>query len=143
MRNLFILLTLSTILISCSSDDVDSTEPIVNSKSITDCEIIIQPETQIAICLDGTGVALPNEIITFASSLYAKNNNPSDTQFFWSIESGSMDILSVVTTVDGPIAKSITTIRFNSDYSGNGVIEVRAENITGSNGRALLNVELE
>jgi len=74
---------------SCSKDD-DSVEPepVINPKSVTDCEIGLDPEPFVSVCIDGTDFALPNEIITFASALYCKNFKPSDTEFLWTIPSG-------------------------------------------------------
>lgn len=136
-----LLLAFITFATSCSNED-DTPEPVINSKSVTDCEITIESTTLVSICVDGTDIALPNEIITFASSFYSKNNNPSNTQFFWTIESGNMEILNVENSIDGLIAKSIATIQFNSDYSGNGVIGTNAEN-NGGNGFATHSIELE
>lgn len=124
---LFVFVTLTT---SCSNDDAaDST--VENLKSVTECEITIEPETLVSICVDGTDFALPDETIKFVSTFYSKNDNPSNTEFLWAIESGSMKILNIENSIDGLIAKSIVTIKFNSDYSGNGLINVNAENDTG------------
>ena len=125
---LFVFVTLTT---SCSNDDV--TEPAIeNLKNVTDCGITIEPDTLVSICVDGTDFALPEETITFASTFYSKNDNPSNTVFSWNIESGNMEILNVENSTDGLIAKSIVTIKFNSNFSGNGLVNVNAENITGS-----------
>lgn len=135
---LFVILTLTT---SCSNDD-NTAPTIENLKNVTECGLTIEPNTLISICVDGTDFALPDEIITFASTFYSKNNNPSDTQFLWTIESGNMEILNVENSTDGLIAKSIATIKFNSDYSGNGIIAANAEN-NDANGFATHSVELE
>jgi hypothetical protein len=134
MRNqtiYFLLLVFITLTTSCSNDD--DSEPIIeNLKNVSDCGITIEPDTLISICIDGTDLALPNETITFASTFYSKNDNPSDTQFLWTVESGNMEILNIENSIDGTIAKSIATIKFNSDYIGNGVIGINAENATGT-----------
>jgi hypothetical protein len=91
-----------------------------------------KPDTLVSICIDGTDLALPNETITFASTFYSKNDNPSDTQFLWTGESGNMEILNIENSIHGTIAKSIATIKSNSDYIGNGVIGINAENATGT-----------
>lgn len=118
------------VIASCSNDD--ATDPIIeNAKDVTDCGITIEPLTLLSICVDGTDFALPEETIKFASTFYSKNDNASNTVFSWNIASGSMEILSVENSTEGLIAKSIATIRFNSDYSGNGLIRVDAENETG------------
>ena len=122
-----LLIVLVTLTTSCSNND--DSEPIIeNLKNVSDCGITIEPDTLVSICIDGTDLALPNETITFASTFYSKNDNPSDTQFLWTIEYGNMEILNVENSIDGPIAKSIATIKFNSDYIGNGIIGINAEN---------------
>ncbi|MGB5819849.1 MAG: hypothetical protein WBG90_10225 [Saonia sp.] len=135
---LFVFLSFTS---SCSNDD--DTEPTnENLKNVTTCELTIRPDTQVSICIDGTDFASPDEIITFASTFFSKNDIPSNAQFLWNIESGSMEIMNVENTVDGLIAKSIATIQFKSDYLGNGVIRVNAENDTGS-GSSVHKIELE
>ena len=126
----FLLLVFITLTTSCSNDN--DSEPIIeNLKNVTECEITIESETLVSICVDGTDSALPDETIKFVSTFYSKNDNPFNTEFLWTIESGSMEILNIKNSVDGLIAKSIVTIKFNSDYSGNGLINVSAENDTG------------
>ncbi|WP_103867473.1 hypothetical protein [Aquimarina sp. I32.4] len=123
-----------------NSDDDENQN--VNPKSVTDCELTIEPTTSVSICVEGTDFALPNETITFASTFYSRNDIASNSQFSWTIESGGMKILNIENTFDGLIAKSIATIQFNSDYTGNGVIRVNAENDTGK-GSNKHSVELE
>jgi len=106
--------------------DDNSLETLVNIKSVTDCELIIEPNTLVTICANGTEFALRNEIITFASAFYSKNDSASNTEFLWTIESGSMEIMNIENSNNGLIAKSIVTIKFNSDFSGNGIINVNA-----------------
>lgn len=112
--------------------DVEVDLMIENLKDVTDCEITIQPDTIVSICLDGTDFALPNETIKFVTTFYSKNDTPANTEFSWTIETGNMEILNVENSIDGLIAKSIATIKFNSDFSGNGIIKGAAENITAS-----------
>ena len=141
MKNqIFKLLPFLLIMItfSCSNDDAT----IENLKNVTDCEMVIEPETLVAICLDGTDSALPNEVIKFASTFYSKNENPSNTEFLWTIESGSMEIVNIENSVDGSLAKSIVTIKFNSDFSGNGLVQVNAANASGT-GNTEHDIELE
>ncbi len=144
MKNLTIyllLLLFVTFTISCSSDnDIEPT--IENLKNVTDCELPIKPSTAIAICVDGTDFALPDETIKFVTTFYSRNDNPTNTKFLWTIESGNMEVLNLENSIDGLIAKSIATIKFNSDYSGNGVIKGEAQNNTGS-GSATHSIELE
>ena len=136
-----LLLVLIALTTSCSNDD--DTEPTIeNLKNVTDCEITIQPDTLASICVDGTDFALPNETIKFVTTFYSKNDTPTNTEFSWTIETGNMEILNIENSVDGLIAKSIATIKFNSDYSGNGIIKGAAENNTGS-AFATHSVELE
>lgn len=144
MRNktIYLLLVISTTLaMSCSrSDDAD---PIIeNTKSVSDCGIEIEDNTSVSICLNGTDSALPNEIITFASTFYSKNDNPSNTLFLWTIESGNIEILNIENSIYGEIAKSIVTIKFNADYTGNAIIAINAENINGAGSREHI-IELE
>jgi hypothetical protein len=136
-----VLLVLVVIATSCSNDD--DTEPTIgNLKDVTDCEIAIETNTLASICVDGTDFALPNEIIKFVTTFYSKNDNPIDTEFIWTIESGNMEILNIENSTNGLIAKSIALIKFNTDFSGNGVIKGMAENNTGS-GFATHSIELE
>jgi len=135
-----LLLMFITLMTSCSKDDTNLTSE--NLKNVTDCGLTIEPDTLNSICVDGTNLALPDEIITFASSFFSKNDNPNETQFSWIIESGDMEVLNVENSIDNLIAKSVATIKFNSNYSGNGIIKVFAENELG---HAVINhiVELE
>ncbi|WP_298756722.1 hypothetical protein [uncultured Psychroserpens sp.] len=118
-------------LSSCSNND-DIEPEIENLKNVTDCNITIEPDLLVAICIDGTDVALPDEIITFVSTFYSKIDIAANTQFMWDIESGNMEILTIENSVEGSIAKSIATIRFDANYSGSGIIGVTAENDNGS-----------
>jgi hypothetical protein len=120
-----ILICLSILLVSCTNDENTEVTPI-NPKSVTNCELTIEPDTLVSICANGTDFASRNEIITFASTFYSKNDSASDTEFLWSIESGSMEIMNIENSNDELIAKSIVTIKFNSDFSGNGIIQVNA-----------------
>jgi len=135
-----LLFLIITFTMSCSKDDDPIEQAAINAKSVTDCEISLDPEPFVSVCVDGTDSALPNEIITFASTLYCKNFNPTATKFLWTIQSGSMEILNTEKTVDYPFAKSIATIKFNADYSGNGLIGVNVENDCGG-GYVMHNVE--
>ncbi|TAI47605.1 hypothetical protein [Flagellimonas allohymeniacidonis] len=125
------ILILALILSSCTSDEDNSENQTINPKSVTDCDLTIEANTLISICVDGTDLASPNEVITFASKFFSKGDVVSNSQFLWAIESGSMQILTVENTFDGTVAKSVATIQFNSDYSGGGLITVRAENNRG------------
>ncbi len=142
MKNLLIypILMIAVFIFSCSNDD--SIEAIVNdSKSVTDCDLSITDNTLVAICVDGTDFASPNEIITFASKLSPGSNEVSDTEFLWSILNGNMEILNVENSIDGDFAKSIVTIKFNSEFSG-GKIRVEAENNLAGGG-ATHTIDLE
>jgi len=142
MKNLLIypILMIVVFIFSCSNDD--SIEAIVNdSKSVTDCGLSVTPNTLVSICVDGTDFASPNETITFASKLFPASGDASNNQFVWSILNGSMEILNVENSIDGDFAKSIVTIKFNSDYSG-GKIRVDAENDTAGGG-AIHTIDLE
>ncbi|WP_318312228.1 hypothetical protein [Flagellimonas crocea] len=133
MRNsstFLLLIVFVTIIISCSKND-DSDLSITNLKSVTDCDITIQPETLVSICVDGTDSALPDEVIKFVTTFYSKTDNASTSKISWTIESGNMEILDIENSIDGLLAKSIATIKFNSDFSGNGIIKGTAKNIGG------------
>ncbi len=141
-RSIYLLLIVFvTFLTSCSNND-DTEATVENLKNITDCEITIESGTLTSICVDGTDFALPDETIKFVTTFYSKNDNPANTEFSWTIESGNMEVMNVENSIDGLIAKSIATIKFNSNYSGNGVIKGSAENNTGS-AFATHSVELE
>ncbi|TYP69911.1 hypothetical protein [Aquimarina intermedia] len=131
-RQLICLVTILFILSSCADDENIAEKQTTNKKNVTDCELTIEPNTLVSICVDGASVALPDEVITFASTFYSKNDDPATSQFLWTIESGSMQIMNIENTFDELIAKSIATIKFSSNYSGNGIIVVKAENETGS-----------
>ncbi|WP_040247677.1 hypothetical protein [Psychroserpens mesophilus] len=120
-----ILICLSLLLVSCTNDENTEVIP-VNPKSVTNCELTIEPDTLVSICANGTDFALRNEIITFASTFYSKNDSPADSEFFWTIESGNMEIINIENSHDGFMAKSIVTVKFNFDFSGNGIIQVHA-----------------
>jgi hypothetical protein len=124
-----LLLVFITLTASCSNND-DSEPLIENLKNVSDCGITIEPDTLVSICIDGTDLALPNETITFTATFYSKKDNPSDTQFLWTVKYGNMEILNIEHSIGGTIAKSIATIKFNSNYIGNGVIGINAENAT-------------
>ena len=133
MKNQFTsFLIFILIFLSCTSNDDMPENQAINPISVTDCgELIIELDTTVGICVDGTDFALPDEIITFTSTFYSRGDSPSSSHFLWTIESGSMEILNVENRFDNLTAKSIATIQFNSDYSGNGLIRVNAENDTG------------
>jgi hypothetical protein len=92
--NYLLLFAFMTLLTSCSNND-ESETILENPKSVTDCGFTTGTDNSVFICIDGTDDALPNETIKFASSFYSKNDNPSNTQFFWTVESGNMEILKV------------------------------------------------
>ncbi|WP_435138274.1 hypothetical protein [Formosa sp. A9] len=142
MKNLplYLLLVLSFVM-SCSEND-DSSAPSINSKSVTDCDTAFNPNTISGICLNGAELASPNEIITYASK-HATSHGISNPQFNWIIENGSIEILNIENSiVDAVTAKSIATIKFNSDFSGNGIIKVMAET-DHSEGETEIFVEME
>lgn len=132
MKNPFISLCVGLALITIACSEDDSADHLTTLKNVSECELSIETTTLVGICVEGTDAALPDEIIMFVSTFYSKGDNPSNTIFDWSIQSGSMEILTIDTSVDGLIAKSIATIRFNTDYTGQGIIKVNAENETGS-----------
>ena len=125
----FLLIVLT---ISCSNND-DST--VENEQNVSNCEINIKENTALLICIDGNDLALPNEIIEYEATFYSRNDNPSNANFSWTIESGNMEILNVENSTENSndyiVSKSFATIRFKSDYVGNGLISVNAENTTG------------
>lgn len=137
MKKLFIItqLSLFIILISCSTEDQLSEFIPVDSKNTTDCALAIDSNTLVEICLEGTDFAQKNDVLKFASSFYVKNEDASNSEFEWSIQSGSMEIVKVDNYIEGDIAKSIATIEFGSSFSGSGLITVNASNGTGK-GRA-------
>ncbi|QWX84598.1 hypothetical protein H0I23_02830 [Cellulophaga sp. HaHaR_3_176] len=143
MKNKFIYSALLLVLLnfSCSNDDSPEIEA-TNENSVTNCDLTIKPETAVAICVDGADFALPDEILTFASTFYSRGDTASNSTFVWTIESGSLEVLSIENSVDGQIAKSVATIKFNSDYSGNGVVKVDADNDSGR-GFATQSIELD
>lgn len=120
------LLSLMAIVTSCSNND-ESPTILDNPKSVTDCRITIGTDDAVSICMDGTEEAIPNEIIKFASSFYSRNDNPADTQFNWTVESGNMEILKVENSTDGSLAKSIVTVKFNSNFDGKGKLGITAK----------------
>ena len=139
----FLLLILITVTTSCSNnDDLDVEPTIENSKDVVDCELSIEPSTAVSICVVGTDFALPNETIKFVTTFYSRNDDPLNTEFSWAIESGSMEILHIENSTEGLIAKSIATIKFNADFSGNGIIRGTAQN-NNAIGSATHIVELE
>lgn len=129
--NFFSLFLFITIVTSCSNND-ESETILENPKSVTDCGFTNGTDNSVFICIDGTNDALPNEIIKFASSFYSKNDKPSDAQFFWTVESGNMEILKVENSIDGSIAKSIVTVKFNSNFNGKGKLGITAKSKNAS-----------
>ena len=126
---LLLLIAIATFQFSCSSDDDANTDVNLSSKSVTDCGLGQMTETSLNVCLDGAELALPNENIT-----YAAKYNSLDAEFTWNIMSGSMEVINVENSISDGISKSIATIKFNSDFNGQGVIEVFAEDSRGSGG---------
>ena len=138
-----LLLVSITLLTSCSKDDDVIPEEIVgNIKDVTKCDLNITPDTFIAICSDGTDVASPNEIIKFASAFYYRWDHSIHTKFTWTVESGSMRIVKVENIVDGIIARSIVTVLFYPDFSGNGELKGKAEGF-GASAATTRKIELE
>ena len=118
------LLSLMAIVTSCSNND-ESQAILDNPKSVTDCRITIGTDDAVSICMDGTKDAIPNEIIKFASSFYSRNDNPADTQFNWTVESGNMEILKVENSTDGSNeGVNVGSWLCSSDGSGEGMCNV-------------------
>ncbi|OUR97673.1 hypothetical protein A9Q86_15785 [Flavobacteriales bacterium 33_180_T64] len=131
----FILLVIFTLTIACSNEE-DDIFIIENSKNATDCELTILPTTLVAICMNGSDFAFPNETLTYASKFASTN-----CDYLWTVESGDIEILNVENSIVNSFTKSIATIRFGSDFSG-GVISVKAED-TLSEGIIEYTIELE
>jgi len=140
MKNLFIypILLIVVFIFSCTDDD--SIESNINPKSVTDCEL--SETIDVGICVAGTDVASPNETIIFVSKFYSGSENvPSNSQISWEIEYGNMEIINIENSIDGLSAKSLVTIKFNSDFSG-GRIWAKAEN-NGDAAGATQTIDLE
>ena len=105
----FLLIVLT---ISCSNNG-DST--VENEQNVSNCEINIKENTALLICIDGNDLALPNEIIEYEATFYSRNDNPSNANFSWTIESGNMEILNVENSTENSndyiVSKSFATIR--------------------------------
>tara|TARA_R110002051_G_scaffold56046_8_gene103958 strand:- start:10198 stop:10629 length:432 start_codon:yes stop_codon:yes gene_type:complete len=127
--NLLLLIVIATFQFSCSSDDDTNADVNLSSKSVTDCGLGDITDTSLNVCLDGAELALPNENIT-----YAAKYNSLDADFKWTIMSGSMEVINVENSISDGFSKSIATIKFNSDFNGQGIIEVFAEDSRGSGG---------
>jgi hypothetical protein len=139
-RILYVLL-LVVLTTSCSKDDT-GTESTINAKSVTDCDYVFAPNTVSGICLNGAELASPNEIITYAAK-HVTSHGIVNPQFNWIIENGSIELLNEETSiVNETTTKSIATIKFKSDFSGNGIIKVFAET-DHSGGETEILVELE
>jgi len=123
-QTIYLLLLLCfTFIISCSSDD-ESDLTLENSKNVTDCDLSTDP-LFIGICLDGATAVLPNDRLTYASK-----STSNFSEMIWTIESGSMEILTIENSISNGFNKSIATIKFNSDFSG-GSLRVKAINDSG------------
>ncbi|WP_111682111.1 hypothetical protein [Winogradskyella tangerina] len=125
-------LIISCLLLSCSEDELELNNQ--NAETVSECDLNIVEDTLIALCTDGSNTARPDQVLTISASFYSKGDNPSNTVFTWTISSGSMEILSNESIIDNEnsIARSVVTIRLNSDFTGDGVINVLSENNSGS-----------
>ncbi|OUR94264.1 hypothetical protein A9Q87_01050 [Flavobacteriales bacterium 34_180_T64] len=118
-----ILLVLITFSISCTNEEENITE---NPLNLADCELNQSSDpliSQVAICLNGADFALPNDTITYVSKFDA-TSSATDLEILWTIVSGHMEILSIETSIEDGLRKSIAIIQFNSDFSG-GQINVK------------------
>ena len=131
MKKVLNILIIVTLLTTVSCDNDDSVVEL-NPNSVTDCSLSYTVDLDqyfVGICLDGTNSALPGETITYASKA-----TPNFTEIIWTVESGSMEVMGIVTSVENNVEngrlKSIATIRFNSDFSG-GSLKAEAINNDG------------
>jgi len=115
MKSLTIFLSFIFIfsLTGCSEDDVNISE----LKSRTDCTLSAAPGTDaLALCTNSSETALPNDNF----KVVAKCNQPNSAAE-WTIEEGSIEIVSIKTNTEDGFTKSIATLKFNSDFSGGGI----------------------
>lgn len=135
MKQKFIVvfgLVLSCIVISCSEDELEPNDQ--NAEVISECQLNIEEATLIALCTDGSNMARPDQEIMVSASFYSKGDDPSTSLFSWTVTSGSIEILNDTVVIDSEnaIARSTVSLRINSDFSGEGVINVSSENNGGS-----------
>jgi hypothetical protein len=126
MRNILGIIfvcVLTITSVSCSSnDDIDQIE---SSFSANDCDLE-NSNLLVAICVNGASRVTAGQTVSFASKFRSEGSTSSAT-FEWNIESGSMEVLEIVNTVvDESVTKSVATIKFNSNFDGEGVIRVVA-----------------
>lgn len=132
-----------TLFFSCSNSENELTDnPADNPKSVTECEYNFPPNTLSGICLNGAELALPSEILTYTST-HVTSHGIFNPQFTWTIENGSIEILNIENSIVNAVtSKSIVTVKFKADFSGNGIIKVQAET-DHSGGITEIFVELE
>jgi len=75
-----------------------------NTKSAFDCEFEDNPNF-IGICLNGSTNANPNDKLVFACKATANL-----TEISWEIQTGNMSIISIETSLDNDLPKSLATI---------------------------------
>ena len=112
-----LLLMLLAITFSCTKDSIDE-----NFKNTFDCEFDSNPNF-IGICLNGSTLALRNEILTYASK-----STSNFSEISWEIETGNMEILNIDESIENGINKSIATIEFKSDFNGGSIRVFSIEN---------------
>ncbi|WP_299113389.1 hypothetical protein [uncultured Winogradskyella sp.] len=105
-----LFLALFSLILSCTKDSIDE-----NFKNAFDCEFDSNPNF-IGICLNGSTLALKNEVLTYASK-----STSNFSEISWEIESGNMEILNIDASVENGVNKSIATIQFNSDFNGGSI----------------------
>lgn len=135
------LVVLVVFAVSCSNDE-DIAEPKTNVVTVKECDNSVDPNVGVSVCVGGADFASPEEILTFSSLFYVRDADPSNAEFRWVIPSGNMEILEFENSIDSLYAKSIVKVKFNSDFSGGGIVGIHAE-CAGGGGYAFHNVELK
>ncbi|MCB0743769.1 MAG: hypothetical protein KDC67_07695 [Ignavibacteriae bacterium] len=119
-----IIYVISCLIQSCLEDSLDLDNQ--NLEISSECQLNINDQTLIAICIEGDNTVKPTETLILSASFYSKGNNPENSTFTWSVDFGSLEIISEDLELNdqAAIATSMATIKANPDFIGNGIINV-------------------
>lgn len=117
MKKYILILTMLTIIISCSKDnnDDDDDQHCNFNTEIPEC------------CFNGSDLAARNQSLQFTNRFPGAN-----AQMEWEILAGDMSIIDVENSVSGNVTISVATIMFDNNFEtgrikASGVLDVRGQ----------------
>lgn len=120
-KNYFLLIILITTFISCSTNDEAEDEIEETADVLAYCDISTTPES-FGTCVGGPDFASTGDTLIFVSAFYQENINVVNPSFEWISEEGGMEIIDVEISINGFGARSIATVKFDENFTGQAVM---------------------